>query len=373
MMTKLKVMIPLSTRAGVIKFAPVIQLMQQAPQDFEPVIVVASQQYQQLHTVLADFALTADFELAVNPAELRGRPDELSRLLHHLQTVVNAAQPALILTLGDSLATLAAGLVGFYNRLPVAHVEAGLRTFDKAEPFPDEIHRQLTDTLADLYLAPTAAAKENLLFEHRAEAQIVVTGNPIVDVVKQCYQADYTSPLLTQLPAQRRLLLLTIGRVENTGLPLEGILRTMRDVVETNPDVELLCPMALDSRGFPLAQRLLANRARIHLVPLLALRDFINTAARSYLIVTDSAGTVEEASVFHRPVLLLRQNTERPEALFAQTTRVVGTDPTSLQQAVFELLHDKRAYRAMQNEDEALFGDGHAAERILAALQQHYG
>ncbi|MBM6753291.1 UDP-N-acetylglucosamine 2-epimerase (non-hydrolyzing) [Lactobacillus alvi] len=371
-MANLKVMIPLSTRAGVIKFAPVIKAMQADQVNFEPVIVVASQKYQQLHAVLNYFGLKPDFELNVDPVNERGKLDELSRLLHNLQTVVNAAQPDIMLTLGDTIVTLAASLSAFYCHLPVAHIEAGLRTFDKHEPFPDEMHRQLTDALTDLYFAPTEAAKENLLFEHQEETQIVVTGNPIVDVVQDEYDPKYASALLAGLPDHCRIILLTMGRIENTGLPMERVLRTMRDIVETNPDVELICPLPLDSQSFSLAEQLLANHQRIHLMPLMTLGDFINTAARSYLILTDSAGTVEEATVFHRPVLLLRQNTERPEALFAQTTKIVGTDPTSIQQAMFDLLNDKHLYRTMVSESADIFGDGHAAERIVAELKKRF-
>ncbi len=368
----MKILIPLSTRASTIKMAPVVQRLKAAPDLFQPVIVVTSMQYQQLHAVLDYFNLSSDFDLAIPNGDERSRLDRLSRLAHNLQTVISAAQPDLILVHGDSLTTLAASLAGFYCKLPVVHAEAGLRTYDKREPYPDEMQRQLTDNLADCYFAPTPAARDNLLYEHHQPEEVVVTGNTIVDVVKNEYQEDYQSPLLDQLPRGRRLLMLTIGRVENTGLPMERVLRTMRDVVETNPDVELVCPLAVDSRGYPLAERLLAGHERIHLMPLMNLGDFINTAARSYLILTDSAGTVEEASVFHRPVLLLRQNTERQEALFAQTARVVGTDPTSIQQAVFELLTDKRSYKEMLNDDGELFGDGHAAERIVTELAKRF-
>lgn len=363
------VLIPLSNRASAIKMAPVVHALTAAP-EFNPVIVTASKHYQQLQSVLANLGLESDFDLAIEFNRQRGYLDELGSLLTNFQTVLNAAQPQLILVLGDSLTALAASLAGFYNHLPVAHIEAGLRTFDKWAPFPDEMHRQLADNLADLYFAPTEGAKEHLLAEGRPEERVIVSGNPIVDVVRNQYREDFTSDLLDQLPPDRQLLLTTVGRVENSGRVLDKILRSVRDIVETNPQVELVCPLEPNSDAYRLAQALFSHHERIHLVPVMPLGTFINTVARSYLIVTDSAGTVEEASVFHKPVLLLREKTERVEAVYAQTARVVGTDPLSIQQALFELLTDKRAYREMQRADENLFGDGHAAERIVAALRK---
>lgn len=370
-MAPMRIMILFGTRAEVIKMAPVIQAMQQDPDTFEPVIVVASKRYRQLHQAMSYFNIESDFDLNVQSSEEIGMIEQLSQLLHNFQTVISAAQPDMLMVLGDTMTTLAASLGAFYNKLPLAHVEAGLRTYDKMNPFPDEMQRHLTDTLSDVFFAPTEQARQNLLDEQVADERIFVTGNTIIDTVEQHYDPDYHSALLDSIPDDHDMILLTMGRVEYTGFPMERVFRTMRDVVETNPRVELICPVATDSAAFSIATRILANRDRIHVMPLMNLGDFLNTAARSKFIVTDSAGTVEEASVFHKPVLLLRKNTERPEAIKAGTAKIVGTDPTSIQQAAFTLLHDKRAYNQMTSAGQ-LFGDGHAAEKIVEILKREF-
>lgn len=368
-MARLRIMILFGTRAEVIKMAPIIKLMKQDPETFEPIIVVASKQYQQLYQAMRFFDIDSDFDLNVKSSREIGMIEQLSQLLHNFQTVISAAQPDMLMVLGDTITTLAASLSAFYNRLPVAHVEAGLRTYDKLNPFPDEMQRYLTDTLSDVFFAPTEQARDNLLNEQVAEERIFVTGNTVVDTVTQYYDPDYHSKLLDSIPDDHDLILLTMGRIENTGFPMERVFRTMRDVVETNPNVELVCPVATDSAAFGIATEILANRDRIHVMPLMDLGDFLNTAARSKFILTDSAGTVEEASVFHKPVLLLQKNTERLEAIKAGTAKVVGTDPTSIQQATFSLLHDKKFYNRMTSGGQ-LFGDGHAADQIVEIIKR---
>ena len=370
-MGQLRIMTLFGTRAEVIKMAPIIKLMKQDPDTFEPVIVVASKQYQQLHQAMSFLGIESDFDLNVKSSAEIGIIEQLSQLLHNVQTVISAAQPDMLMVLGDTITTLSASLAAFYNQIPVAHVEAGLRTYDKLNPFPDEMQRHLTDTLSDVFFAPTEQARENLINESIAPERIFVTGNTIVDTVTQYYDPNYQSKLLDTIPESHEFALLTMGRVENTGLPMERVFRTMRDVIETNPNLELICPVATDSAAFGIATEILSNRDRIHVLPLMDLGDFLNTAARSKFILTDSAGTVEEASVFHKPVLLLRKNTERQEAIQAGTAKVVGTDPTSIQQAVFSLLNDKKYYNQMTSGGQ-IFGDGHAAEKIVDIIKREF-
>lgn len=370
-MARLRIMILFGTRAEVIKMAPIIKQMQNDPDTFEPVIVVASRRYQQLHQALDYFQIDSDFDLNIDASTKLPAIEQLSQLLHNFQTVISAAQPDMLLVIGDTITTLAASLCAFYNHLPVGHVEAGLRTYDKNNPFPDEMQRHLTDTLSDVFFAPTEQARRNLINEQVADERIFVTGNPIVDTVMENYDPTYHSPLLDEIPDNHEYILLTMGRVEYTGFPMERVFRTMRDVIETNPNLELICPVAEDSAAFDIATHVLANRDRIHVMPLMNLGDFLNTVARSKFILTDSAGTVEEASVFHKPVLLLRKNTERTEAVQAGTAKVVGTDPTSIQQAVFTLLNDRRVYNSMTSSG-LLFGDGHAAARIVKIIKANF-
>lgn len=370
-MSQLNTMVLFGTRAEVIKMVPVIEQMNQDPDNFKPIVVVASKQYQQLHQDMKFFGIKSDFDLNLNPNIPLNSIEQLSQLLHNIQTVISAAQPDLLLVLGDTMTTLAASLLAFYNHLPVAHIEAGLRTNDKTMPFPDEMQRRLTDQLSSIYFAPTNGARENLLKENVPEKRVFVTGNTTIDTVMHYYRPNYTSPLLDQIPKNHRFILATMGRVEYTGMPMERVFRTLRDVIETNPNLELVCPVATDSAAFTIATRVLANRDRIHVMPLMNLDDFLNTAARSEFILTGSAGTVEEASVFHKPVLLLRDVTERQEAIKAGTAKIVGTDPTSIQQACFALLNDHRLYKEMTSAGN-LFGDGHAAEKICRLLKEKY-
>lgn len=279
-------------------------------------------------------------------------------------------KPQLVLVVGDATTTLAASLVSFYHHLPLGHVEAGLRTHDKEYPFPDEMHRLLTDDLADLYFAPTTGARDNLIAEHHPAQQIYVTGNTAVDAVRRCLTKDYHSRLLAQIPAAHRLIILTMQRPEIIDQSLATVLHTVKDIVEINPDVDLIFPLYPDPAVEDLADEILGKYDRVHLVAPLAHRDFINLAARSTIIITDSGTIQEEAPAFHKPVLLLRENTERPEAVDVGAVKIVGTDPTSIQQEVFKLLNDHHAYKQRAKADNP-FGDGHASERILTIIEDY--
>lgn len=361
-----KIMLLFGTRAEALKLAPIIKLMQKAPATWRPIVVTTAQQqhHQILQRTMSELQIEVAFNLDVADAPEANPVEQLSQLLHTLDNVINAGQPDMLLVAGDGATSVAAGLVGFYHHLPLGHVEAGLRTYDKAHPFPDEMHRRLTDDLADLYFAPTVRARDNLLAEHHPAKQIYVTGNTSIDGVKQCLTNDFTNPTLSQIPADHRIIILTMQRPESIGEPMREVFHTVRDIIETNPDVELVYPIALQPAVMTMAEEILGDRDRIHLVEPLPHGDFLNLAARSTLIITDSGTIQEEAPALHKPVLLLRDNTERQEAVDVGAVQVVGTDPTSIQQAVFELLNHPHAYRRMANAENP-FGDGHASEQIL--------
>lgn len=370
--TPYRVMVLFGTRAEALKLAPIIKRMQGDPTTWRPVVVVTSQprQAQLLQQAIDYLEISVDFDLT-QPAEKVGQlVEELSQLLHNLNNVINASQPDMLLVVGDAATTLAASLVGFYHHLLIGHVEAGLRTYDKQSPFPDEMHRRLTDDLADLYFAPTTRARDNLLAEHHSAQQIYVTGNTAIDMVNRVLDQDFSSPLLRQLPADHRVIVLTMKRPESIGEPMRQVFHTMRDIVETNPDVELVYPVIPNPEVLAMASEVFAKHPRVHLVKPLDYHDFLNLAARSDLIITDSGSIQEEAPALHKPVLLLRDKTERQEAVDVGAVKIVGTDPTSIQQVVFELLNNHRVYKRMA-EAANPFGDGEASKRILAIISQY--
>lgn len=370
--TPYRVMVLFGTRAEALKLAPIIKRMQADPTTWRPVVVVTSQprQAQLLQQAIDYLEISVDFDLT-QPAEKVGQlVEELSQLLHNLNNVINASQPDMLLVVGDAATTLAASLVGFYHHLLIGHVEAGLRTYDKQSPFPDEMHRRLTDDLVDLYFAPTTRARDNLLAEHHSAQQIYVTGNTAIDMVNRVLDQDFSSPLLRQLPADHRVIVLTMKRPESIGEPMRQVFHTMRDIVETNPDVELVYPVIPNPEVLAMASEVFAKHPRVHLVKPLDYHDFLNLAAHSDLIITDSGSIQEEAPALHKPVLLLRDKTERQEAVDVGAVKIVGTDPTSIQQVVFELLNNHRVYKRMA-EAANPFGDGEASKRILAIISQY--
>ena len=372
MQASYRIMLLFGTRAEALKLAPLIKVMRNDPANWQPVIAVAPQQSQQevLSQTLAYLQVVPDFDLAQTSGRKGAAVEELSGLLHNLNNVINAGQPDMLLVVGDAVTSLAASLVGFYHYLPIGHVEAGLRTYDKYSPFPDEIHRRLTDDLADLYFAPTTRARDNLLAEHHPAKQIYVTGNTAIDMVKDSLKEDFHSPILQQIPADQRLILLTMARPESIGEPMRQVFHTMKDIVETNPDVDLIYPVMPHPDVLAMAEKILGNNDRIHLTKPLDHRSFLNLAAHSSLIITDSGSVQEEAPALHKPVLLLREKTERQEAVDVGAVKIVGKDPTSIQQAVFELLNNHRAYRQMA-EAENPFGDGQASQRILRITKKY--
>lgn len=367
-----RIMLLFGTRAEVLKLAPIIKEMQADPDTWRPVIVTAPQpqQIDLLQQTLAYLRVDPDFELAQVAQQKGQQVEEISHLLHNLNNVINAGQPDMLLVVGDAATTLAASMVGFYHHLPIGHVEAGLRTYDKMSPFPDEMHRRLTDDLADLYFAPTDRARDNLLAEHHPAKQIYVTGNTSIDMVKSSLDKDFESNLLRQMPVNHHFIILTMKRPENFGQPMRQVFHTMKDILETNPTLELVYPVFPNPDVLMMAEKILGKQERVHLVKPLDYRRFLNLAARSAIIITDSGSIQEEAPALQKPVLLLREKTERQEAVAVGAVRVVGTDPTSIQQAVFDLLNNRRDYKKMA-EAANPFGDGHASKRILAIIQKY--
>lgn len=366
-----KIMLLFGTRAEALKLAPIIEQMKKDPATWQPSIVVAAQERRSLLQQTMKFLnLKSDFDLDTSEISHVNAAEKLSQLLHNFNNVINASQPDMMLVVGDAATSLAASLVSFYHHLPLGHVEAGLRTYDKFSPFPDEMHRRLTDDLADLYFAPTTGARDNLLSEHHPAEQIYVTGNTSIDAVRERLTDDFHNEVLYQIPDDHRLIILTMQRPESIGAPMERVFHTMKDVVETNPDVDVIYPVYPNSEVISMADEVLGKQYRVHLIEPLNHSDFLNLAARSDFLITDSGSIQEEAPALHKPVLLLREKTERQEAVEEGSVKIVGTNPTSIQQAVFELLHQPKIYRKMAEAPNP-FGDGHASEKILQIIQDY--
>lgn len=363
MMSKqIKVMTIFGTRPEAIKMAPIV-LQLQRQERFIPVTVVTAQHREMLDQVLDIFHITPDYDLNIM------KPNQTlagitSRVLTKLDAIMDEVKPDIVLVHGDTTTTFAASVSAFYHRIPVGHVEAGLRTWDKYSPYPEEMNRQLTDVLADMYFAPTELSRQNLLKEHHADKNISVTGNTAIDALNQTVSKDYQHDALKLIQPGHRMILLTMHRRENQGAPMETVFNTVKSVVKAHPDVEVVYPVHLSPAVQTVAKRVLGNTERIHLIAPLDVVDFHNMAARSYFIMTDSGGVQEEAPSLNKPVLVLRETTERPEGVTAGTLKLVGTDGQKVTAAMNQILDDKREYQRMADAKNP-YGDGHAAEYII--------
>ncbi|BDZ30474.1 UDP-N-acetylglucosamine 2-epimerase (non-hydrolyzing) [Lactiplantibacillus sp. WILCCON 0030] len=370
MTKKLKVMTIFGTRPEAIKMAPIVLQLQQQTDKFVPITVVTAQHREMLDQVLTIFKIKPDYDLNIM------RPNQTlagitSRVLTKLDAIMTEVQPDIVLVHGDTTTTFAASVSAFYHQIPVGHVEAGLRTWNKYSPYPEEMNRQLTDVLADLYFAPTALSRENLLKENHADAHITITGNTAIDALKQTVSADYHHAALDLIQPGHRMILLTMHRRENQGAPMEAVFKTIKAVVASHPDVEVVYPVHLSPAVQTVAKRILGHTDRIHLIDPLDVVDFHNMSARSYFIMTDSGGVQEEAPSLNKPVLVLRDTTERPEGVTAGTLELVGTQPAHVQAAMERLLDDQAEYDRMAAAKNP-YGDGHAAEYILAAIWKRF-
>lgn len=370
-MGKLKIMVVFGTRPEAIKMAPLVLELQKQRETIETITVVTAQHRQMLDQVLETFNIVPDYDL-----DIMGKSQTLlditSKILNQLDPVIKKEKPDMVLVHGDTTTTFAASLVAFYNQVRIGHVEAGLRTFDKYSPYPEEMNRQMTDDLADLYFAPTSESKANLLKENHPESSIVVTGNTAIDALKLTVQEDYHHEVLDQLDPAKKIILVTMHRRENQGAPMRAVFGALREMVDQEPDIEVVYPVHLSPAVQEAANDLLGDHDRIHLIEPLDVLDFHNLASRSYFIMSDSGGVQEEAPSLGKPVLVLRDTTERPEGVKAGTLKLVGTDPTVVKTTMTELLTNESLYLQMANARNP-YGDGRASERIVQAIKHYFG
>ncbi|MDU7057770.1 MAG: UDP-N-acetylglucosamine 2-epimerase (non-hydrolyzing) [Ligilactobacillus salivarius] len=370
-MKKIKVMTVFGTRPEAIKMAPLVLELQKQSQRFEAITTVSAQHREMLDQVLDIFHIKPDYDLNIMHAR-QTLTDITSNVLINLDKILKEAKPDIVLVHGDTTTTFAASVAAFYNQISIGHVEAGLRTWEKYSPYPEEMNRQMTDAMTDLYFAPTNQSKANLLKENHKEDNIYITGNTAIDALKQTVDKEYHHNILDKVSSDNKLILLTMHRRENQGEPMRRVFKVIREVVESREDVEVIYPVHLSPAVQEAAKEILGNTERIHLISPLDVVDFHNLAARSYFIMTDSGGVQEEAPSLGKPVLVLRDTTERPEGVEAGTLKLVGTESEKVKKEMEELLDNDAEYQRMAQAKNP-YGDGKASERILDAIAYYFG
>ncbi|MFF2458085.1 non-hydrolyzing UDP-N-acetylglucosamine 2-epimerase [Peribacillus simplex] len=364
----IKVMTIFGTRPEAVKMAPLVLEFQKHPEYFKPVVAVTAQHRQMLDQVLELFSIQPDYDLDIMK-ERQTLADITTRALNGLDSVMKEAKPDIVLVHGDTTTTFVASLAAFYNQIVIGHVEAGLRTWNKYSPYPEEMNRQLTGTMADLHFAPTSKAEENLLNENKKD-NIFVTGNTATDALKTTVRSTYSHPVLNGL-GEDRLILLTAHRRENLGEPMRNIFRAVKRIIAEHDDVQVVYPVHLNPLVQELANEILGDDPRVHLIEPLDVLDFHNFASRAYLILTDSGGIQEEAPSLGVPVLVLRDTTERPEGIAAGTLRLAGTDEKNIYNLAHELLTDEEMHEKMSKASNP-YGDGNASVRIAEAIRYYF-
>lgn len=371
-MKPIRVMTIFGTRPEAIKMAPLV-LELQSRQGIQPICCVTAQHREMLDAVLEIFRLKPDYDL--NIMEPRQTLSTITtKCLLGMEGVLEEAKPDLVLVHGDTSTTFAGALAAFYRQIPVGHVEAGLRTWDKYSPFPEEMNRKLVGDIADLHFCPTPANRENLAREGITDG-VFVTGNTVIDALKTTVRTDYSfsTQALNGLDyTGKRIILVTCHRRENYGQPMANIMTALRRIADAFPDVELVYPVHLSPVVREAAGKYLSGHPRIHLIDPLSADEMHNLMARAYLVMTDSGGLQEEAPALGRPVLVLRRETERPEAVKAGTVKLAGTEEEEIFSLASELLHDERAYHAMAHAVNP-YGDGQACRRIADAIEWKFG
>ena len=365
-----KIMLVFGTRPEAIKMAPLVKEFQKSPEKFKTIVCVTGQHREMLDQVLHIFDITPDYDLNIMK-QGQDLYDVTARVLTGMRDVLKEAQPDVVLVHGDTTTTFAAGLVAFYNKVSIGHVEAGLRTYDKYSPYPEEMNRQMTDSLSDLYFAPTQESKANLLSENHKKEAIYVTGNTAIDALKLTVKDNYYHEVLDKIDENKKIILVTMHRRENQGEPMRRVFKTLRHMVDEHSEIEVVYPVHLSPSVQAAAKEILGDHDRIHLIAPLDVFDFHNLASRSYFIMSDSGGVQEEAPSLGKPVLVLRDTTERPEGVKAGTLKLVGTDPDKVKEAMTSLLTEEALYKEM-SEAPNPYGDGKASERIVQAIKVYF-
>ena len=369
-----KIAVIFGTRPDTIKLAPIIIELKKEKKYFDTITIATAQHRQMLDQVLDVFKIVPDYDL-----NLMQPKQSLATLTQNtiaaVDSVLEKETPDMVLVQGDTTSTFVGALAAFYRRIPVGHVEAGLRTNDKTNPFPEELNRRLTSCIADLHFAPTDTAKKALLHEHIDRKNIFVTGNSVIDALKISVKKHYAFGIhaLNQLTAEnKRIVLLTMHRRENWGEPMRDACNAVPKLAETYSDINFIFPVHLNPVVREVVYGTLGSIGNVFLIEPLDYLDFVNLMARSYLIITDSGGVQEEGPSLGKPILVLREVTERPEAVRYGTVKLVGLDGKKIIAAAKKLIDSKTAYTKMATATNP-YGDGHASERTVQAIKKYFG
>ncbi len=360
-----KVMLVFGTRPEAIKMCPLVNELK-TRKEIETIVCVTGQHRQMLDQVLEAFSVVPDYDLSI----MKDRQtlfDVTTNILNRIREVLETVRPDVVLVHGDTSTTFVTALACYYLQIPVGHVEAGLRTYNIYSPYPEEFNRQAVGIIAAYHFAPTELSKENLLKEGKKPETIYVTGNTAIDALKTTVRKDYTHPVL-EWAGDSRLIMITAHRRENLGEPMKHMFRAIRRVCDEHPDIKAVYPIHMNPAVRETAQAILGDDERIRIIEPLDVLDFHNFLARSYLILTDSGGIQEEAPSLGKPVLVMRDTTERPEGIAAGTLKLVGTDETTIYENFKMLLEDQEAYRKMSTASNP-YGDGFASKRIADILE----
>ena len=360
-----KVMLVFGTRPEAIKMCPLVNELK-TRKGIETIVCVTGQHRQMLDQVLEAFQVEPDYDLSI----MKDRQtlfDATTNILNRIKAVLEEVQPDVVLVHGDTSTTFVTALACFYLQIPVGHVEAGLRTYNIYSPYPEEFNRQAVSIISAYNFAPTELSKENLLREGKNPDTIYVTGNTAIDALKTTVREDYTHPDLEWAKGSR-LIMITAHRRENLGEPMKHMFRAIRRVCDEHPDIKAIYPIHMNPVVREIADSILGDDERIRIIEPLDVLDFHNFLSRSYLILTDSGGIQEEAPSLGKPVLVMRDTTERPEGIKAGTLKLVGTDEEVIYQNFKQLLEDEEAYRAMSTASNP-YGDGFACKRIADILE----
>lgn len=364
-----KIMTIFGTRPEAIKMAPLVKELEN-DNELEPIVVVTAQHREMLDSVLNTFDIKPSHDLNIMKSgqTLSGIT---SKSLTQLEEIIKEEAPDMVLVHGDTVTTFSGSLAAFYNQIPIGHVEAGLRSYDKYSPFPEEMNRQMVGVMADLHFAPTFNAAKNLIDEGKSSSNVVITGNTAIDAMNYTINDHYTSQIINK-HRNKKFILLTAHRRENIGQPMINVFKAVRKLIDNYDDLALVYPVHLNPKVKELAEIYLGNHERIELIEPLDVVDFHNFAKQAYLIMTDSGGIQEEAPSLHKPVLVLRDSTERPEGVEAGTLKVIGTDEDHVYQETRRLLDNHGLYKQMSKATNP-YGDGQASSRIVEYIKYYFG
>lgn len=361
-----KVMLVFGTRPEAIKMCPLVNELK-TRENIETLVCVTGQHRQMLDQVLEAFHVVPDFDLSIMKAR-QTLFDVTTNILTQIKTVLEESKPDIVLVHGDTSTTFVTALACFYLQIPVGHVEAGLRTYDIYSPYPEEFNRQAVSIISQYNFAPTELSRQNLLKEGKKPEAIYITGNTAIDALKTTVREDYTHPEL-EWASDSRLIMITAHRRENLGEPMQNMFRAIRRVMDEHPDVKAIYPIHMNPVVRETANAILGDDDRIHIIEPLDVLDFHNFLNQSYLILTDSGGIQEEAPSLGKPVLVMRDTTERPEGIAAGTLKLVGTEEETIYRNFKMLLNDKEAYTKMAKSSNP-YGDGYACKRIADILER---